>query len=383
MFESWIDSILNGNVITLVLLVILLVSLIQGFTRGASRSAGTLVNLVTEGMFTVIGLVGAFLLSMRLSPIVQTWLSQYSENIPNRDLKVWEQVYYTVLTGLTDFPLMRFAVLFMISYSVIRFVLSLLGGVLSALGLGKPNARSRKEPGIFSRLLGAGFGVVVGAARSILVIALLFIVVSLYPGSSFSNYVESSPMYQQGAKKVIEPISGNLIKDRLPVITQAAKDELTGIMQRRYEVIDRNIPQDIEGAAAKVTENAGTDEEKAKALYQWIGTRVEYDYGKVDDYEQRGIWNEQTPQDTFLTMKGVCIDYARLYAVMARSEGLDVRVITGLGYNGQGGYGAHAWNEVYLSEKDKWVPLDPTWANSGNWFNPPNFYDTHIKDQSV
>ncbi|WP_454193749.1 transglutaminase domain-containing protein [Paenibacillus sp. Marseille-Q7038] len=383
MFESWIDSLLNGNVVTLVLLVILLVSLIQGFARGASRSAGALVNLVTEGMFTVIGLASAFFLSMKLSPIVQTWLAQHSENIPNRDLKVWEQIYYTAITGLTDFPLMRFAVLFMISYAVIRFVLSVIGGLLTGLGLGRSNTRSRKDPGMISRLLGAVFGVVVGVARSILVIALLFIVVSLYPGSAFSNYVESSPLYQQGAKKVIEPLSGTLIKERLPVITQAAKNELTGIMQRRYEVIDRSIPKDIEGAAAKVTENAATDEEKAKALYQWVGTRVEYDYGKVEDYEQRGIWNEQTPQDTFQTMKGVCIDYARLYAVMARSQGLDVKVITGLGYNGQGGYGAHAWNEVYLSETDEWVPLDPTWANSGNWFNPSNFYDTHIKDQSL
>lgn len=383
MFESWIDSLLNGNAVTLVLLVILLVSLIQGFARGASRSAGALVNLVTEGMFTVIGLAGAFFLSMKLSPMVQTWLAQYSENIPNRDLKVWEQIYYTAITGLTDFPLMRFAVLFMISYAVIRFVLSVISGLLSGLGLGRSNNRSRKNPGMISRLLGAAFGVVVGIARSILVIALLFIVVSLYPGSTFSNYVESSPLYQQGAKKVIEPLSGTLIKERLPVITQAAKNELTGMMHRRYEVIDRSIPKDIEGAASKVTENAVTDEEKAKALYQWVGTRVGYDYGKVEDYEQRGIWNEQTPQDTFRTMKGVCIDYARLYAVMARSEGLDVKVITGLGYNGQGGYGAHAWNEVYLSETDEWVPLDPTWANSGNWFNPSNFYDTHIKDQSL
>ncbi|MCM3785953.1 transglutaminase domain-containing protein [Neobacillus mesonae] len=379
MFETWIDSVKDGNIISLILIVIILVSLLQGFFRGASRSAGTLVNLITEGIFTIIAIVSAFLLSFKLSPAVQSWLSGYSESMPNRDLSVWEQIYYTVITALTDFPLMRFAVLFMISYSIIRFILSLVSGLFRGLSPGE----SRKNPGVFSRLIGAGFGTIVGVARCVLVIALLFIVVSLYPGSSFSNYVESSPMYQQGAKSVIEPISGTLIKDKLPVISQAAQKELNGIMSRRYEVIDHNIPQNIEGAAAKVVEGASTDEEKARALYKWVGTRVEYDYGKVDDYEQRGIWNEQTPQDTFDTMMGVCIDYARLYAVMARSQDLDVRVVTGLGYNGQGGYGAHAWNEVYLSETGKWVPLDPTWANSGDWFNPPNFYDTHIKDQTV
>ncbi|MNP84791.1 hypothetical protein D3C76_1842530 [compost metagenome] len=55
-------------------------------------------------------------------------------------------------------------------------------------------------------------------------------------------------------------------------------------------------------------------------------------------------------------------------------------MVTGQGYNGQGGYGPHAWNEVYLSENKKWIPLDSTWAQSGNWFNPPNFAATHIRD---
>lgn len=379
MIDAWIGSVKEGNLITLILMLIILISLLQGFIRGASRSAGTLVNLITEGVFTIVGIAGAFLLSLKLSPAVQSWLSGYSEAMPSRDLNMWEQIYYTVITALADFPLLRFAVLFVISYSIIRFILGLIGGFIRGI----PSGEARRNPGFLSRLMGACFGAVVGAARCVLVIALLFIVVSLYPSSSFSNYVESSPMYQQGAKSVIEPISGNLIKDKLPVISQAAQKEFNGMMQRRYEVIDRNIPEDIEGAAAKIVEGAATDEQKARALYQWVGTRVEYDYGKVEDYEQRGIWNEQTPQDTFDTMMGVCIDYARLYAVMARSQDLEVRVVTGLGYNGQGGYGAHAWNEVYLSEQDTWVPLDPTWANSGDWFNPPHFYDTHIKDQTV
>lgn len=56
---------------------------------------------------------------------------------------------------------------------------------------------------------------------------------------------------------------------------------------------------------------------------------------------------------------------------MARSIGLEVRVVTGLGYDGRGGYGPHAWNEVYLNDSSKWVPLDSTWVSSGgNWFNP-------------
>ncbi|GJM78626.1 hypothetical protein HMSSN139_11220 [Paenibacillus sp. HMSSN-139] len=148
-------------------------------------------------------------------------------------------------------------------------------------------------------------------------------------------------------------------------------------------MIDANIPESIELAAAEVAKGADTDEEKARRLYDWVGTRVSYDYDKVKDYEEKGIWHEQTPQMTFDTKRGVCIDYSRLYAVMARSLGLQVKVVTGLGYDGQGGYGPHAWNEVYLSEKNAWIPLDSTWAKSGDWFNPPAFNETHVPDKLI
>jgi transglutaminase-like putative cysteine protease len=196
-----------------------------------------------------------------------------------------------------------------------------------------------------------------------------------------SGYIEDSQLYQKGAKQVVEPFTGDLIASKLPVFTRAVEQEFTNILQRKYEVIDASVPADITAAAKQVTAGGKTDEEKAKLLYKWVGGSVHYDWDKVRDYEDKGIWHEQTPQDTFTTRKGVCIDYARLYAVMARAAGLEVKVVTGLGYDGQGGYGPHAWNEVYLHEKSAWVPLDATWYSSGgNWFNPPSFAQTHVRD---
>lgn len=152
-------------------------------------------------------------------------------------------------------------------------------------------------------------------------------------------------------------------------------------MQRKYEVVDSHIPDDIEQAAADITAGARSDEEKARKLYDWIGSRVQYDWDKAKQYETKRVWKEQSPQDTFASKQGVCIDYARLYAVMARSVDVKVKVVTGLGYNGQGGYGPHAWNEVWLSEEQRWIPLDATWASSGDWFNPPDFAKTHVPDK--
>ncbi|GIO32022.1 MULTISPECIES: transglutaminase domain-containing protein [Paenibacillus] len=380
MLQSWIQSLREFNAVSIFLLAVMLISLLQGWSRGASRSAGRLLSLLREGVFILVALVLSVPFTLWASPKVQEWLTQYTSAIPNRDLSVWEQIYYTFMSSMADFPLLRFAVLFILSYSIIRLLMRW----LTVLVFGGKNALfapgTRQSASLLSRLAGAVIGLLIGAGRCIVVVALLFVFASLYPDSSFTRYVEASPIYQEGAKRVIEPLSGNLVKDKLPVFTKAVEKELNGILQRKYEVIDHAIPDDIDAAAAEIVKGAKTDEEKARRLYDWVGTRVQYDYGKVDDYEQKGIWHEQTPQDTFDTKKGVCIDYARLYAMMARSQGLQVRVVTGQGYNGQGGYGPHAWNEVYLSGQKKWVPLDPTWAKSGDWFNPPNFAATHIRD---
>ncbi|SDF14338.1 Transglutaminase-like superfamily protein [Fontibacillus panacisegetis] len=383
MAEDWIQSLLEFNLVSVLLLFILLGSVLQGLLRGASRTAGRLFALVSGGVLTLLSIVASIPLTLWLSPKVQTWLSAVVP--PERDLATWEQVYYTLVTAIRDFPLMRFAVVFIISYWLIRSVV----GLISAFALGGSSLLGsmvfgENRPASFlSRITGACIGAVIGGARCLMIIAVLFIVVTIFPSSGFSRYIEASPVYQQGARSVIEPLSGNLIKEKLPVFTRSVEAELNGILQRKYELIDAEVPQNIELAAAEVTKGASTDEEKARKLYDWIGSRVRYDYGKVEDYEERGIWHEQTPKDTFDTKKGVCIDYSRLYAAMARSQGLQVKVVTGLGYDGQGGYGPHAWNEVYLTEKNKWVPLDSTWAKSGNWFDPPAFSETHVPDTIV
>lgn len=383
MTEEWIQSLLEFNLVTAALLLIWLGSIVQGILRGASRTAGRLFALVSGGVLTLLSIIGSIPLTLWFSPKVQMWLSELV--IPDRGLSKWEQVYYTLVTAIRDFPLMRFAVVFIVSYWIIRSIL----GLISAFALGNNSLLSRlmfgeeRPASLLSRMSGACIGAVIGAARCLMIIVVLFIVVTIFPNSSFTRYIEASPVYQQGAQSVIEPLSGDLIKEKLPVFTRSVEAELNGILQRKYEMIDANIPQDIEWAAAEIVRGADSDEEKARLLYDWVGSRITYDYTKVEDYEERGIWHEQTPQNTFDTKKGVCIDYSRLYAVMARSQGLQVKVVTGLGYDGRGGYGPHAWNEVYLSEKDKWVPLDATWAGSGNWFDPPAFTETHIPDTIV
>lgn len=374
------------NLITVLIAATFIVSVIQGLYRGASSSARHLAVMVTEGVVILISLYAAWQLASWLSPRFQAWLVGLGLQIPQRELGFWEQIYYTVITGVRDFSLLRFSVLFVLGYGIAKQLVCLIIDPLANLWMSErrrlgPEGDARTAPTLFSSLIGSIIGAVTGLGRSLLMIAAFFIVTTLFPQTPISGYIQDSLLYQKGAKEVIQPVTGDFFSSRLPVFTRAVEEEFTNILQRKYELVDAAVPNEIAEAARHVTANAKTDEEKAKLLYRWVGTRIKYDWDKVRLYEERRIWKEQTPADTFSTRRGVCIDFSRLYAVMARSVGLDVKVVTGLGYDGRGGYGPHAWNEVFLSEKKEWVPLDSTWvASGGNWFNPPNFHETHIKD---
>jgi hypothetical protein len=377
--QQWIDSAAAFNFISIVLLVVLILSVLQGLRRGASGSARQLVAAIAEAVVTAAGLYAGWLAAGKLSAPVQLWLESRGIQIPGEDLGFLQQLYYTLITGVRDFPLLRFGILFLICYMVVKLVLYrtlllLLFEVLS-------ERSETRRIGPISNLTGGVIGAVSGLARGLMIIAVLFIYTSLFPQAPLTSYIQSSGMYQQGAKMVIEPYAGAFIASKLPVFTRAVEQEFASILQRKYEVLDARVPTDIADAAKEVTAAGNTDEEKAKLLYKWVGTRIKYDWEKVRLYEEKRIWKEQTPEETFATREGVCIDYSRLYAVMARSVGLEVKVVTGLGYDGSGGYGPHAWNEVFLSENAAWIPLDSTWVSSGgNWFNPPNFDKTHIKE---
>ncbi|MBW4080945.1 transglutaminase domain-containing protein [Paenibacillus sp. S150] len=381
MVKGWADSLSDANIISILLLLIVLFSLLQGWSRGFARAAGGLFGLLGNGLLTILALAMAVPAAVYLSPVAGTWASGIV--LPDAQLSSWQQLYYTAVSVLSGSPVVRFLLVLLVSYSLIRLLLGLLFMLLPfRLPRFRPGGTDRRLTPT-SRLSGACIGAVIGLARGLILVLALYIGVGLNPDSGFSRYVESSPIYSRSAAAVFEPLAGEDVRSKLPVLTKAVAAEMNDILRRKYEVIDREISPDITGAAADIAGQAGGDERKARLLYDWVGTRIAYDYGKAENYEQNRIWHEQTPQDTFDTRLGVCIDYARLYAVMARSQGLQVRVVTGQGYDGQGGYGPHAWNEVYIADRQAWIPLDSTWARSGDWFDSKDFDKTHIKESAL
>jgi uncharacterized membrane protein required for colicin V production len=374
-------NIFDANLVTWILLLVVAGSFYQGIRRGASGSVKQLLYFLVSAIVAIIAVVLSALAATKASPYLQDWLTERGMSRPDPESAFFAQFGYTVLSGLRDLPLFRFAALFLVFHTIIRLltglVTRLLASVISFPFSIVPNG------GTVSRSVGGLIGTALGTGRALLLTAVLFAYCALFPQGPMTDYVQQSGLYREVAAQVIRPATGNLIEKQLPVFAQAMSSELDQLWQKRYDVIDAELPEDIVQAAISVTEGKSGDGEKARALYDWVGSRITYDDDKVRAYEEQGDWREQDPEHTFTTRRGVCIDYARLYAAMARAVDLDVRVVTGLGYDGRGGYGPHAWNEVYIGGQQRWVSLDSTWAKSGDWFDSPGFSDTHIRQGGI
>ena len=64
-----------------------------------------------------------------------------------------------------------------------------------------------------------------------------------------------------------------------------------------------------------------TDEEKVMIFYHWITENIEYDYEYDMAYQHFDVAR------TLETKKGVCFDYANLFAVFCRSQNIKCYVV--------------------------------------------------------
>jgi len=74
---------------------------------------------------------------------------------------------------------------------------------------------------------------------------------------------------------------------------------------------------------------------------------------------------QDSATDILKNKKGVCGEYATLYAALMRSLGISTKYVYGLVYSADtGDFVPHNWNEVYFDGVG-WVPFDPTLAQYG------------------
>jgi transglutaminase-like putative cysteine protease len=153
---------------------------------------------------------------------------------------------------------------------------------------------------------------------------------------------------------ILENIQGNsyklITKDSMKVALEDEKSVYLNSIQN----INWNETMKVVEKAKELTKDAETEEEKMEKIYNYIINNVKYDFDKM-----RTVTPGYVPsaEDTFISGKGICYDYASLFAAMLRSVGIPAKLIKGY-TNYLTEY--HAWNQVYLEGKG-WVSIDTTY----------------------
>lgn len=130
--------------------------------------------------------------------------------------------------------------------------------------------------------------------------------------------------------------------------------------------VNWNSDMSIIKKSKKLTSKAKTDKEKAEIIYKYIVKNIKYDYKKAKEVKDDYL---PSIEDTVKELKGICYDYAALYAAMLRSVNVPTRLV--MGYNKDNKDEYHAWNQVYLKETKEWVTVDTTY-DASYYSNVPN-----------
>lgn len=362
------------NYITVAFAAVLLWSVIWGAKRGFAAETG----IVTAQLISVAVGIAALWAAWVGSASLANFASHVNaHSVPHwllQALQTWQQA-----------PGIARAVVFFIVYFVVS---SLLNGLLRKVAMLAPRA----IPTVLgrSRVLGGLLGAIVGAARVVVLGGILFLALQYLSIPALSGLAKTSGPYQWLRERAYEPWLRPLLTRELPVYAEGALEPLskninlfvipTGAGREQGVLV---VPKQVSDLAKHITAGQTSPIDKAHALYEWEIHHIHYDWKKYDDYVYHGHWDGQSPLQTLRTGKGVCADYALLYADMAHAVGLTVQIDEGLGGT-PGQYGSHAWNEVYIPAMHRYIPVDTTWgAQQDAWFNPSGFDQTHLRQIEI
>ena len=102
--------------------------------------------------------------------------------------------------------------------------------------------------------------------------------------------------------------------------------------------------------ADEICTDCETDAEKARAFQNWIVSNLEYDFEAAPFIQYFDV------SKTIRTRKGLCFDFAHLFAAFCRSQNIPCYVIDGTSYTDP--TDAHTWNRVYYD--GAWWDVDIT-----------------------
>ena len=110
-----------------------------------------------------------------------------------------------------------------------------------------------------------------------------------------------------------------------------------------------------------------------REIYDYVVDFLDYDFGRLDDtYKEYSAKEILSRPDM-----AICTDFTNLFISLARANGIPAREVQGYAYSEDrnanplslSGGVLHSWVEYWDEERQSWVPVDPTWADTSGGLN--------------
>ena len=376
---------MNFNIVSIILVLIFVIPIFLGFIKGFNYRSGKyeLFNLEKDIVVLVTIVLGAI-----NSNIILNILNYIKSNI----------VFFNNLNGLAYriYYIIGFIILLIILYNIIMLFIRLINLIIFDPLLKLIDRLGQSLGTGFTRICGVIFAIP-NSIINIIIAAFIIKALLLLPLPTYIiNQIDNSNIYNYLNTNIVEQITdSSLVKNFPKLLNNSLKIE----NGNNGELSDNNsngaityyngvtLAQAVKSSPAidaktqEIIAGKRTDEAKAYAIYQWVGQNITYDNKKAQELEEGDVNLKSGAIAAFDTREGVCFDYASLYVAMARDAGLKVRLITGEGFDGTQ-WVSHAWNQVYIPAQNKWINVDCTFYDAGNFFNSSDFNEYH-KDASI
>lgn len=376
---------MNFNIVSIILVLIFVIPIFLGFIKGFNYRSGKyeLFNLEKDIVVLVTIVLGAI-----NSNIILNILNYIKSNI----------VFFNNLNGLSYriYYIIGFIILLIILYNIIMLFIRLINLIIFDPLLKLIDRLGQSLGTGFTRICGVIFAIP-NSIINIIIAAFIIKALLLLPLPTYIiNQIDNSNIYNYLNTNIVEQITdSSLVKNFPKLLNNSLKIE----NGNNGELSDNNsngaityyngvtLAQAVKSSPAidaktqEIIAGKRTDEAKAYAIYQWVGQNITYDNKKAQELEEGDVNLKSGAIAAFDTREGVCFDYASLYVAMVRDAGLKVRLITGEGFDGTQ-WVSHAWNQVYIPSQNKWINVDCTFYDAGNFFNSSDFNEYH-KDASI
>jgi hypothetical protein len=379
--------------VTVLLLLLFIYPIIKGFIFKFSSQH---FKGAIQGVFQSVSFLGSLALGIYYTKKV---FIQHDEGMYKR---IYETIPLKAIEFFNGNPLVIYVVLMplvvLIIYTIVSSAVNAISRITVYPLFDSIESGLRNKSIAFKRIVGAIFQIPKAICYVVVIVFIMNFLSFLKITDTYNKYLEESQLYNYISKEVVIPLANSKLAKKLPNIV----NDSFKIVVKEATPTDTNLPNnqrvityyngvtleqgiksndEIDKFAINLVKGKTGTKEKAKLIYEWVGNGIVYDDEKANRVLNNDLQVQSGAIPTFNTKRGICFDYACLFAAMSKANNIKVRIITGQGFNGSN-WVNHAWNQVYVEKENRWINVDPTFLIGGDYFDSKRF-DLDHKDDTI